>query len=200
MNDRCRCRQAGRSGVGRSDYWTQEIIMASGHLEHFGPDFGRGPFAAHRIETAAVQIATALAQLRAPLKRDDEDITDHAQFIRSLADILAPDWAAQIDIDVGIRDNLTIPTSIRTAIGAFSLLECWLADSTGGGRTTTAPASVTWNSGVILQTIADKRHYLIITPHTGALDVSVTDSGPRAWYWAICRGGRVYYSSQLYFN
>ncbi len=173
--------------------------MAGAHTEFFGPDLGRGPFAAHRIETAAVQIAAALAQLRTPLKRNDEDIQDHAEFIRTLADILAPDWAAQIDIDVGIRDNLTIPTSIRTAIGSFSLLECWLADSSGGGLTSTAPGVVTWNTGVVLQTITANKHYLIITAHTGVADVSVTDAGPRTWYWAICRQGRVYYSSQLYF-
>jgi hypothetical protein len=167
--------------------------------EFFGPDLGRGPFASYRIETAALQIATALAQLRVPLLRDDEQIKAHAEFIRQLADCLAPDWAAQLSIDVGSLAGGTIPTSILAATGTFSLLDCWLADSTGGGLTTTTPSAVNWTSGTILQTITDRKRYLIITPSTGVATVNVTYGGVKNWYWGIYRQGRVYYSSQLSF-
>jgi len=170
------------------------------HTEFFGPDLGRGPFAAHRIETAALQIATAIAQLRAPLARNDDQIKAHASFIRQLADCLAPDFAAQIDIDVGTESANNIQTSIRATTGTFSLLQCWLADSVGGGLSSVAPGSVTWNSGVVLQTIVTGKHFLVITPHTGVADVTVNYSGTKTWYWAVCRQGRVYYSSQLYFS
>jgi len=170
------------------------------HTEFFGPDLARGPFAAHRIDTAALQIATLLAQLRAPLLRSDQALRDHADFIRELADRLAPDWAAQVCMDVGEESNNVIQTSILAATGTFSLLECWLADTVGGGVTATSPTSVTWNTGTIFQTIASNRHYRIITPHTGAVNVSVSYGGAKTWYWAVCRQGRIYYSSQLYFS
>ena len=173
--------------------------MSQGHTEFFGPDFGRGPFAPHRIETAAVQIATALAQLRAPLSRSDSDIEEHAEFIRGLADRLAPDWAAQVNIDVGTYYAATVSTSIAAVTGTFSLLECWLADASGGGLTGTTPSSVTWTGGAVLQTIVADKHFLVVTPHTGAVNVDVAYGGTHSWYWAVARQGRVYYSSRLYF-
>ncbi len=167
--------------------------------EFFGPDLGRGPFASSRIETAALQIATALAQLRVPLLRDDDQIKAHAEFIRSLADRLAPDWAAQLSLDVGELAAGVIATSLMAATGACSLLECWLADSSGGGLTATAPTAVTWSSATVLQTIVDRKHYLVVTPTTGAASVTVSYGGVKDWYWAVCRQGRVYYSSRLSF-
>lgn len=172
----------------------------SNPLTLFGPDFARGPFAAHRIETAALQIATAIAQLRAPLKRDDAELNDHADFIRNLADRLAPDFAAQLISDVGPEVSNEIQTEIRTALGTYSLLHCWLADSVGGGETAVAPTSVTWLAGVVLQTITANRSFLVITPATGAPSVKVAYGGAHTWYWAASRLGRVYYSPQLKFT
>jgi hypothetical protein len=173
--------------------------MNERHTEFFGPDLARGPFSSNQIETAAVQIATALAQLRTPLTRDDEAIKAHADFIRELADRLAPDWAAQVTMGVGDEIDNTIQTSIRVVANSYSLLRCWLADDSGGGVTAYAPNTVTWNAGVVLQTIETKKHYLVITPYTGVADVSVNYLGTGRYYWGVCRQGRVYYSSQLYF-
>jgi len=174
--------------------------MLQRHTEFFGPDLARGPFPPQRIETAALQIATALAQLRAPLLRSDTDIQGHADFIRGLADRLAPDWAAQIDIDVGSENFNVIPTSIAAVTGNVSLLECWLADASGGGETAVTPDAVTWTVGTVLQTITLKKRYLVLTPHTGVVNVDVSYAGVNNWYWAVCRQGRVYYSSQLRFT
>lgn len=168
--------------------------------EFFGPDLGRGPFASQRIETAVIQIATALAQLRAPLARSDTDLQSHADFIRDLADRLAPDYAAQITFNVGSESSDNVQTSIRTALGTYSLLHCWLADSAGGGESGTAPASVTWNTGVVLQTITANKRYLILTPSTGVADVTVNYAGVKTWYWAVSRYGRAFYSSQVRFS
>ena len=174
--------------------------MSERHLEFFGPDLARGPFASHRVETAAVQIATALAQLRAPLSRSDDDLRSHVDFIRELADRLAPDWAVQISMDVGDESGNIVDTSIRAMTGTYSLLECWLADASGGGLTGTAPTSVTWNTGTVLQAVTANKHYLVITPSTGVLSVSVNYSGAHDWYWAVCRQARAYYSTQLQFK
>lgn len=174
--------------------------MSPRHTEFFGPDLGRGPFSPHRIETAAVQIATALAQIRAPLTRSDDDLRSHAEFIRDLADRLAPDWAAQIAIDVGDELSNAIQTVIRASTGAYGLLDCWLADSVGGGLTTLAPDSVSFSSGTVLETITDKKRYVVITPTTGVVSVSVNYSGARTWRWAVSRYARVYYSSALTFT
>lgn len=173
--------------------------MIGRHMEFFGPDLARGPFSSQRIETSALQIATALAQLRVPLARADVDLRSHADFIRELADRLAPDWAAQIALDVGSEAGDTIHTTIRAAIGSYSLLDCWLADEIGGGVTGTAPASVTFNSGTVLETIVANKRFLVITPTTGVIEVAVNYGGAKTWRWAVSRYARVYYSSALTF-
>lgn len=170
------------------------------HTEFFGPDLGRGPFAAHRIETAAVQIATLLAQLRAPLSRADADIESHADFIRALADRLAPDWAAQIVSDVGGESGNEIATTIRVALGTFSLLDVWLADSVGGGETSLAPDDVTFSGATILQTVTTRKRFLLVVPATGVATATVSYAGDRTWFWAISRHARIYYSSALNFD
>ncbi len=170
------------------------------NVAFFGPDLGRGPFAAHRIETAALQIAAALAQVRAPLGRADADVQAHADFIRGLADRLAPDYAAAVTMDVGAEVANNISTSIVTAPGLYTLLHCWLSDAIGGGETSVAPAAITWNSGMIVQTITANRQYLIVTPSTGVANVTVNYSGAHTWRWAVSRLGRVFYSTGLSFS
>ena len=170
------------------------------HVEWFGPDLARGPVLSGSPPVAAVQIATALAQLRVPLSRADSEIEDHAEFIRSLADKLFPDYAADIRMDVGEESANTIDTLIRVESSTYTLLHCWLADSKGGGETSTAPTSVTWNSGTVLQTVTADKQFLVLTPTTGVVSVSVSYNGDRSWYWAVARHGRAYYSPVLNFD
>lgn len=174
--------------------------MNARHLEFFGPDLGRGPFSPHRIETAALQIATALAQPCAPLTRNPGDLQAHADFIRALADRLAPDWAAQLALDVADEVANEITTTIRASVGGYGLLDCWLADSVGGGVTATAPASVVFETGTVLETVVAYKRYLVLTPTTGVVQVRVGYSGARTWYWAVSRHARVLYSSGLAFS
>lgn len=174
--------------------------MSQSHTEFFGPDLGRGPFTAQRTETAVIQIATALAQARAPLTRSDSDLQAHVDFVRDLADRLAPDFATSISSAVGDESGNQIDTSIRTALGAYSLLHCWLADSTGGGLTGTAPTSVTWNTGTVIETLTTDKHFMMLTPSTGVLNVTVDYAGTKTWHWATARHGRVFYSSALSFS
>ena len=169
-------------------------------LDFFGPLLARGPFISNSPPVAAVQLATLLAQLRAPLLRADADIESHADFIRALADRLMPDFAAAIELDVLPEAADAIATSIRTDINQVSLLHCWLADSSGGGETALAPDSVTWTTGVVLQEITAKKRYLVLTPGTGQAAASVGYAGNRTWYWGVMRHGRVFYSSALDFN
>jgi hypothetical protein len=167
---------------------------------HFGPELGRGPFTSYRIDTAALQVAAAIAQIRAPLTRSDADLESHANFIRNLADRLAPDYANAINIDVGAESSNSIISTFTTGAGAYSLLHCWLADDVGGGESGTTPATVSWTTGVVLQTITSNRRYLILTPATGIAIVNVTFGSVKTWRWAISRGGRVFYSSALVFT
>ncbi len=174
--------------------------MNQRHAEFFGPDLGRGPFSPHRLETAAVQIATALAQLRAPVSRADNDILSHGDFIRQLADRIAPDYAAYLDADVGEKSSSTITTTFRTAIQANSMIELWLADGYGGGVSSNAPNSVAIGIGTVMETLVANRHYRILSTGNGIISISVTyTGGTRTWYWGVSRHGRVYYSSGLYF-
>lgn len=89
---------------------------------------------------------------------------------------------------------------IRTPAGSHHLLECWLADSVGGGETTLAPSDVIWTQGVVLQTITVRKRYRVIAPTTGLSSVRVVYTGDRTWYWAATRLGRVYYSNALNFD
>lgn len=170
------------------------------HVEWFGPDLARGPVLSGSPAVAAVQIATALAQLRVPLSRADSEIEDHAEFIRSLADKLFPDYAADIRLDVGDEKSDAIDTLIRVESSTCTLLHCWLADSSGGGESATAPTKVTWQTGTVLQTVTANKQYVILTPTTGVVSVSVEYAGDYSWYWAVARQGRVYYSSALDFD
>lgn len=174
--------------------------MNTRHTEFLGPDLGRGPFAAHRTETAVIQIAAALAQPRAPLSRSDAELQAHADFIRNLADRLAPDLAVALSFTVGNEVSNNIQTSIRTAVATYSLLDCWLADNLGGGLSPVTPASVTWNSGTVLETIVSDKRFLVITTSTGVADVTVNYSGTRTWRWAVTRLGRIFYSNTLSFS
>ncbi|GEM_PF-1042406 len=169
------------------------------HVEFFGPDFARGPVLSGSPAVAAVQIATQLAQLRAPLLRSDSDIESHAEFIRDLADRLFPDYAEIIRTDVGDEVSDTITTQIRVESAKYTLLHCWLADSPGGGETTFAPADVSFDTGTIIQTVSTNKQYLVLTPATGVVNVSVQYAGGYSWYWAVALHGRVYYSSALHF-
>ncbi|MFO0837751.1 MAG: hypothetical protein U1D55_04435 [Phycisphaerae bacterium] len=174
--------------------------MERRQTEFFGPDLGRGPFASQRLETAAVQIATALAQLRAPLLRSDTDILAHADFIRQLADRLAPDYAAFVAATVGSESSDTINTTLRLAVQSRSLLRIWLADSIGGGPSVLTPASVSFITGTVLQTVTSNLDYLVISSSTGLVNVNVNYSGSKTWYWGVSRGGSVFYTSGLFFS
>ncbi|MBK8916143.1 MAG: hypothetical protein IPM64_16370 [Phycisphaerales bacterium] len=119
--------------------------------EFFGPDLGRGPFTGHRLDTAAVQIAAALAQVRAPLLRSDEEVRAHADFIREIADRLAPEFASQVFIDVGDEDANAVDSVFRIHPGTYTLLHCWLADEIGKGPTSVPPDGVAWSDGVLVK-------------------------------------------------
>jgi hypothetical protein len=170
------------------------------HTEFFGPDLARGPVLSGAPQTAAVQLATALAQLRAPLLRSDDDLRAHATFIRELAERLFPDWATSVLSDVGTLSAGSITTSIRVPTGQFNAFECWLADASGGGVSATAPTTVTWTVGTVVQEIVAKKHFRILTPETGNAEVSVAYGAAKTWRWAISRNGRVYYSDALFFS
>ena len=134
------------------------------HMEWFGPDLARGPVLSGSPPVAAVQVATQLAQLRVPLTRSDSELEDHAEFIRALADKLFPDYAVALRLDVGDESADVIDTLIRIESGSYRLLHLWLADAKGGGETATAPTSVTFSSGTVLQTVTANKQYLVLTP------------------------------------
>lgn len=170
------------------------------HTEFFGPDLSRGPFLSGSAPVAAVQLAALIAQLRAPLTRSQTDIEDHADFIRSLADRLFPDTAAQIGLEVGVEAANKIATTIYDYSGTYSVLRAWLADAKGGGETSVAPTSVTFSGATVIQTITPGKQYVIVTPASGVATVTVDYSGDRTWYWAFARTGRVFYSSAVNFD
>jgi len=170
------------------------------HLEFFGPDLLRAPALSGSPPVAAVQIASAIAQLRAPLSRDDAAIQEHADFIRTLAEKLFPDYAVAVRLDVSNEVANRIDTTIRVDSANYSLLHCWLADAKGGGLTGTPPDAVTFSGATVLQTFTSNRHYLILTPLNNVVTASVTYAGAATWYWAVARFGRVYYSSALSFG
>jgi hypothetical protein len=173
--------------------------MNTGHLEFFGPDLSRGPYSAAQINTSALQIATALAQLRAPLGRSSEDVRNHAAFIRELADVLAPDWAAQVSFAIGNEISDTIQTTIAAVTGTYSVLDCWLSDSVGGGLTVTTPTTLSFSGGAVLETIVIGKRYLVLTAESGLVSISVGFGGSKTWYWGVSRAARVYYSGRLSF-
>jgi hypothetical protein len=169
------------------------------HLEFFGPDLLRSPALSGSPPVAAVQIAAGLAQLRVPLLRDDTQIEAHVDFIRALADRLLPDYAVAVRTSVSLEASNQIKTTFTIDGGEYSLLHAWLADSRGGLPTANLPTTVSFTAGTIVQTIADRAHYLLLVPETGVIEATITETGDETWYWALSRFGRVYYSDQVNF-
>lgn len=174
--------------------------MNQRHTEFFGPDLARGPFASSRVDVAALQIATALAQLRAPVSRDDDSLLSHGDFVRQLADRIAPDHAAYLAIGVSPEVSNTIQVTFHTAINGHSLLECWLADDIGGGVTGGAPSSVTVTTGTLLTTLTANKHLRVMTNDVGIATLDVSYAGSNTWFCAVSRYARVFYSDALYFS
>lgn len=170
------------------------------HVEFFGPDLARGPFASSNPETAAVQIATALAQLRFPLLRSDADITAHCDFIRQLADRLYPDAASFVTVDIGPENFNAITCQFRTAVSGRSVLRLWLADAVGGGVTTSPPNVVEFLTGTVLETIVDRGHYVVLSDSSGVISVSVASPATATWRWGVGRGMRAFFSGPLSFT
>ena len=117
-----------------------------------------------------------------------------------LADKLFPDYAVAVRFDVGDEASNCITTLIRIDSGSPTLLEVWLADSTSGGVTAIPPNSVTFNTGVVIDTFAANKHYKILAPSTGVVSVTVSYPADNTWYWAAARQGRVVYSAGLNFD
>lgn len=173
--------------------------MPGRHTEYFGPDYGRGPFASSNPETAAIQIASALAQLRVPIQRDDDAIRAHAEFIRELAEQLVPEMATFVQVTVGESD-LGRTVTFRVNPPQRVLLRVWLADSYGGGQTNMAADSIIWITGTIVQTVWEHAHYIIATDGAGLASATIIESGPAEWYWGVARGARVFYAGPMVFE
>lgn len=170
------------------------------HTEFFGPDLARGPFTASSLDTAAVQIATALAQLRAPLLRSDTDIRAHADFIRELADRIAPDSAAFVNVSIGPEVSDVISITLRVATPGRSLLRLWLADAVGGGETSTAADFFVWVAGAPLKELTTRKHFLVLTDSAGLIHLNIGHSGARTWFLGVARDGRAFYSGPVVFS
>lgn len=167
------------------------------HTEFFGPDFARGPFASSNLDTAAIQIAAAIAQVRAPLTRDDTEISNHAQYIRDLADIIAPETATFVSISFAEDLSSGTIVTFRTNTTRSVLLRLWLADDIGGGVSNGTPSQVFWDSGVVLEEVVTRKHWVIATNTVGVAQALVRTSTELNWYWGVARGSRVFYSSQM---
>ncbi|MBN2445407.1 MAG: hypothetical protein JXO22_01680 [Phycisphaerae bacterium] len=172
--------------------------MNDRHTEFFGADLARGPFSASYLETSIVQIATALAQLRTPVERDDNALLSHADFIRTLADRLAPDVsdyvsASTTDGPVGCITTFRANATTRT------LLRVWLADSYGDGPSSTGADTVVWLSGLVVQEIDYNGHYVIMTDSTGIASVLLDHGSSASFYWGVARGSRVFFAGPVSF-
>lgn len=167
------------------------------HTEFFGPDFARGPFGSSNLDTAAIAIATAIAQVRAPLTRDDTEISNHAQFIRDLADIIAPDTATFVSVSFSFELDGGTTATFRANTTQPVMLRLWLADDYGGGVSNETPSGVFWTSGFVLDPVVTDKHWVIVTNSAGVASVFISASSDTSWYWGIARGSRVFYSSEM---
>ena len=169
--------------------------MQGRHTEFFGPDFARGPFASSNLETSALQIATAIAQLRTPLERSDEAITAHAEYIRTLAEALAPDAATSLKISTG-DSPLGKSVTFRANYATRTLLRVWVAGYGGGGPRSPLD-TIIWLSGVVIETIEEGAQYVIATDSGGTASMHISDGAAPLVYIGAARGARIFYSSAI---
>ncbi len=168
------------------------------HLEWFGPDLLRAPALSGIAPVAAVQIATALAQLRAPLRRDDSAIEEHADFIRRLAEVLFPDHASAFTLSVNPRLGRTIETHVLPPRGTTTLAHAWLADEDGAPPSSSTPDEIEFLEGHVVHSPSPGL-FLMLAPESGLVRIRVRSTTSATWRWAVSAGGRAYYSQQLVF-
>lgn len=166
--------------------------MTDRHTEFFGPDLGRGPFASSNPSSSALQIATMLAQLRAPVQRDDQQILDHADYIRQVADTLYPDQATFVAVETEDLSGLNVVT-FRTNSSSRTLLRIWMTDSFGGPPRTFIPTTIVVTGAVIAQDPA-RASWEIATNDVGVAQINVTLSQGEEVYWGVARGQRIFYA------
>ncbi len=174
--------------------------MQRRHTEFFGPDLIRAPVLSGSPEVAAVQIAAAVAQLRAPLTRDLAALEQHTDLIRNLADRLFPDYASGLALAVEDESANVVTTSICVQTPHATVLRCWLADAGAEAPTTTPPNAVEFLSGTILEEITPRTSYVILTPASGIITVRVTKPGTADYRWGATILGRARFSPTLQFR
>ena len=172
--------------------------MNDRHTEFFGADLARGPFSASYLETSVVQIATALSQLRTPVARDDDALLDHADFIRSLADHLAPDVANYVSVSTADGPVGRVST-FRANATTRTLLRVWLADSYGGAPSDDGIDTILWLSGTVVEEIEYGTQYVIMTDSDGIASVMLDHGSSATFYWGVARGSRVFYAGPVNF-
>lgn len=172
--------------------------MQGRHTEFFGPDFARGPFGSSNLQVTAMQIATAIAQLRAPVDRSADAITAHADYVRSLAERLVPEMATFVSTSI-TAGAFGLTTTFRANYPSRVLLRVWLADSEGGGETNNAPDYVDWVSGTVLEEVTPKKQYVITTDNAGVAAVTIDNAAAATWYWGVVRSAAVFYAGPLTF-
>jgi hypothetical protein len=167
------------------------------HTEFFGPDFARGPFAGSNLDTASIQIAAAIAQVRAPLARDDSEISAHAQYIRDLADIIAPETATFVNVSSEPDAFSGTIITFRANTNSPVLMRFWLADVYGGGISNESPADVYWQDGNVLQSLDNDRQFIFTTNTSGIASLLIESVSSTYWYLGVARGSRVFYTGQI---
>ncbi len=95
--------------------------------------------------------------------------------------------SAALSIGVGSEASNTIQVTITFSVTSKFAFDFWLADSSSGWETSTAPDgdggdAVAASTGTIIREITADKRYTVVTDSNGVAVIDVTDSGADTWY------------------
>lgn len=89
------------------------------------------------------------------------------------------------------------------AIAFKTLVHVWFSDAAADAVTATGPdgtIAISASSGVIVETVSDKKVYNVMTGATGQFKLTITNSGAVSWYMNVALAdGRVFSSAVIAF-
>ncbi|NLX06195.1 MAG: hypothetical protein GXY33_13740 [Phycisphaerae bacterium] len=112
----------------------------------------------------------------------------------------------QVQIAVGVEagNAIAVTVSVRSAAGGADghvfAVEAWLSNAPAGTVTGSPPnGAVSWTTGAVIEEIAAKARWTVLTGATGEATLSVGHSTTGTWYLNAAVDGRVWSSAAIAF-
>ena len=110
------------------------------------------------------------------------------------AKIVAPDITVAAEVSDAVSVTIQMQNSVASDITGYHLLRCWLVDAAYGALTGTEPnTDVTITTGVEVQEVVSKKHFIVQTDSDGVAVIKVDNTAGTtdSWYLMVEIQGKV---------